>query len=941
MRPAIESDPVSGPIEMGDNGLTQILAHVVSGMRGSINKDINGVELLQSLLSAPWLQSLLKIYECLQQHLKHSPRPHLSYSSGLSLQILSDLMAISNPSDEARELYSLLSQPHLQALLSAHDTVGLRDYEPELPPLPKDLPEDEEAMRIVCLVKNNQPLIRASPGFRSHWDTLRQATHSGSFSAGGRWEKGLDDMLKGPCGYKSVSPNVVPSFNKCCLNSHGNALWEQSLSCCAPSACNSNATDDVDSDVGHTLSPWTPSTSRRCHAPSKTIPHARTAPPSPRHCHRESTACSHIRSEKEEGLDELWRTLKHAGGCIERSSENIQLLGERMLAASDRMSESMQENSEAMTLLTHVVEKLQKVVAAENSTSVVHSEVLARNATPGNACKNAVARNACAVGSRWGGTSLSVPNSPALASSTRNSRCSVGSSSSSSSSSIITLQQQPMISKERCFSHASNDGSINGRVKGATIRRDDVTGEIYIARVIHGGLADRSGLLHAGDRLVEVNGHPVFGLEPEQIIQILVHSHTHTSTAHSQGTIMFKVVPITDRPVNNQTMLFMRAMVDYNPLVDPSIPCTDAGMAFRKGEILEIVDQTDALWWQAIKLPSISSCAGLIPSTKLLKRKQKEVWWSQPYQPHTCVTTLTTVDEEEDIAIDDKCIEADEEAFESESEFCTNVDGIYLTGFRRSLRLCRRRRGQAFGTSQFCSLRCPTSCYSSLSNSYEEVVRYQHHPEHTHRLIVLVGPSGVGVNELRRRLIEINPKVYQGAVPHTTRPPKCHEESGREYHFVSKEQFDKMIYNRRFIEFGEFEGHLYGTCVDAVKDVLAGGKICVIDIEPYALESVRSPELRAYVIFIKPPPAEQMKHTRMNSHIITNYFLSRPFKDEDIQEIEDAGHKMQQQYCQFFDHVIVNDGLQAACVQLLTAVRRAQDEPQWVPAAWIKPSEQS
>ncbi|KAA0713149.1 Alsin Amyotrophic lateral sclerosis 2 chromosomal region candidate gene 6 protein [Triplophysa tibetana] len=40
-------------------------------------------------------------------------------------------MTIWNPSDEARELHSLLSQPHLQALLSAHDTVGLRDYEPE------------------------------------------------------------------------------------------------------------------------------------------------------------------------------------------------------------------------------------------------------------------------------------------------------------------------------------------------------------------------------------------------------------------------------------------------------------------------------------------------------------------------------------------------------------------------------------------------------------------------------------------------------------------------------------------------------------------------------------------------------------------------------------------------------------------------------------------
>lgn len=66
--------------------------------------------------------------------------------------------------------------------------------------------------------------------------------------------------------------------------------------------------------------------------------------------------------------------------------------------------------------------------------------------------------------------------------------------------------------------------------------------------------------------------------------------------------------------------LYVRAMVDYNPHVDPSIPCADAGMAFRKGDILEIVDQSDTLWWQAVKLPSVSACAGLIPSTNLLKR---------------------------------------------------------------------------------------------------------------------------------------------------------------------------------------------------------------------------------------------------------------------------------------------------------------------------------
>lgn len=66
--------------------------------------------------------------------------------------------------------------------------------------------------------------------------------------------------------------------------------------------------------------------------------------------------------------------------------------------------------------------------------------------------------------------------------------------------------------------------------------------------------------------------------------------------------------------------LYVRAMVNYNPQQDPTIPCADAGVGFRKGDILEIVDQTDALWWQARKLPSHACCAGLVPSSSLLQR---------------------------------------------------------------------------------------------------------------------------------------------------------------------------------------------------------------------------------------------------------------------------------------------------------------------------------
>uniref|UniRef100_A0A670IF22 MAGUK p55 scaffold protein 4 n=1 Tax=Podarcis muralis TaxID=64176 RepID=A0A670IF22_PODMU len=436
--------------------------------------------------------------------------------------------------------------------------------------------------------------------------------------------------------------------------------------------------------------------------------------------------------------------------------------------------------------------------------------------------------------------------------------------------------------------------------KGATIKRHELTGDITVARVIHGGLADRSGLLYAGDKLVEVNGVPVEGLEPEQVIHIL---------ALSQGTIMFKLIPVSDRPVSNQTTLYVRAMADYWPLQDPAIPCADAGLPFKKGDILQIVDQNDALWWQARKVSDLSACAGLIPSNHLLKRKQREFWWSQPLQPHTCLKS--TIQEE---------------------EFSGSGKRVFITGFRRSMRLCRRK---CRNSHLPCYTRCPSGCYSAAAAPYEEVVRYQRHPGDRNRLIVLVGPSGVGVNELRRRLIGINPHHFQSAVPHTTRAQKSYEENGREYHYVLKETFENMVYGHRMMEYGEYKGNLYGTSIDAVRAVLDEGKICIVDLEPQSIPLARTHELKPYIIFIKPSSLSCMKQSRKNARMITDYYVNMKFKEEDLQEMEESAKKMEAQFGQFFDHVIVNDNLQEACMQLLSAVRRAQDEPQWVPATWI------
>uniref|UniRef100_A0A8C0HVW8 MAGUK p55 subfamily member 4 n=1 Tax=Balaenoptera musculus TaxID=9771 RepID=A0A8C0HVW8_BALMU len=453
----------------------------------------------------------------------------------------------------------------------------------------------------------------------------------------------------------------------------------------------------------------------------------------------------------------------------------------------------------------------------------------------------------------------------------------------------------------------------NQQPLGATIKRHEMTGDILVARVIHGGLAERSGLLYAGDKLVEVNGVSVEGLDPEQVIHIL---------AMSRGTIIFKVVPVSDPPVNSQKMVYVRAMTEYWPQEDPAIPCMDAGLPFQKGDILQIVDQNDALWWQARKISDLGTCAGLIPSNHLLKRKQREFWWSQPYQPHNHLKSTIY-----------------EETFESDKEeFVGHGQKFYIAGFRRSMRLCRRWSHLSQLRAKVCGA---STCSSAAGAPYEEVVRYQRRPADKHRLVVLVGPSGVGVNELRRQLIELDPNRFQSAVPHTTRSKKNYEMDGREYHYVSKETFESLMYSHRMLEYGEYKGHLYGTSVDAVQAVLDEGKICVMDLEPQGIQVARTYELKPYVIFIKPSSMSCMKQSRKNAKIITNYFVDMKFKDEDLQEMEDLAQKMETQFGQFFDHVIVNDSLQDACAQLLSAVQKAQEEPQWVPATWVSSDTES
>ncbi|XP_029047459.1 MAGUK p55 subfamily member 7 isoform X4 [Osmia bicornis bicornis] len=395
---------------------------------------------------------------------------------------------------------------------------------------------------------------------------------------------------------------------------------------------------------------------------------------------------------------------------------------------------------------------------------------------------------------------------------------------------------------------------------GATIKTCELTGKIVIARIMHGGAADRSGLIHVGDEVCEVNGISVEGKTPNCVLKIL---------QNSEGTITFKIVPADSKGGIRESKVRVRAHFSYKASDDPYIPCKEAGLDFSKGDVLHIVSQDDAYWWQARREGDRNMRAGLIPSRALqerriiLERQQKEK---------------------------------------------TDDDNIKNDDFDRE--------------------EIPT---------YEEVAKLYPRPG-LYRPVVLIGPPGVGRNELKRRLMATDSDKYKTPVPYTSRPPKSGEINGKEYHFVTREKMEEEIEAGKFIEYGEYKGNLYGTSSESVSSLINAGYVCLLNPHYQALKMLRTPQTKPYVIYIKPPRFEILKETRNDARARSTFdeSNSRGFTDEEFNEILHSAGRIEFLYSHLFDEAIVNADLSMAFEQLVNAVHRVESEPLWVPASWVQ-----
>ncbi|XP_049683663.1 55 kDa erythrocyte membrane protein isoform X3 [Accipiter gentilis] len=149
----------------------------------------------------------------------------------------------------------------------------------------------------------------------------------------------------------------------------------------------------------------------------------------------------------------------------------------------------------------------------------------------------------------------------------------------------------------------------------------------------------------------------------------------------------------------------------------------------------------------------------------------------------------------------------------------------------------------------------------------------------------------------------------------TTRPQKKNEVDGKDYYFVSTEEMTRDISANEFLEFGSYQGNMFGTKFETVHKIHQQDKVAILDIEPQTLKIIRTAELSPFIVFIAPTDkAEQ---------------------SEALQQLRKDSESIRSRYAHYFDLSLVNNGVEESLQLLQEAFEQACSSPQWVPVSWV------
>lgn len=185
-------------------------------------------------------------------------------------------------------------------------------------------------------------------------------------------------------------------------------------------------------------------------------------------------------------------------------------------------------------------------------------------------------------------------------------------------------------------------------------------------------------------------------------------------------------------------------------------------------------------------------------------------------------------------------------------------------------------------------------------------------------LFIISAPSGSGKSTLvsqLRTLVE----GLEFSISYTTRAPRGSEEDGREYHFTTREEFERMIAEGKFLEWAEVFGNYYGTAVSALDHARVAGKDLLLDIDVQGALQVMKKLPEAVSIFILPPSPEILE-MRLRHRSEAEHMASRTPILESVIQSRLAEAETELKYLWDYKYALVNDVLDHAVTEMKAIV---------------------
>jgi guanylate kinase len=179
---------------------------------------------------------------------------------------------------------------------------------------------------------------------------------------------------------------------------------------------------------------------------------------------------------------------------------------------------------------------------------------------------------------------------------------------------------------------------------------------------------------------------------------------------------------------------------------------------------------------------------------------------------------------------------------------------------------------------------------------------------------VIAAPSGAGKTSLVRALMEREPGL-RFSISFTTRKQRPNEAHGRDYFFVSREEFDRMVSAGEFLEHATVFDNSYGTARRQVEESLAAGQDLILEIDWQGAQQIRGALPECHSIFILPPSRAELERRLRGRGTDSEEVIQRRLRDA----ASDMGHWRE------FDFVVVNDDFDRALGELQAIVRGRGD----------------